>query len=87
MLNTLNEDGEVKVGKLIIRPDELVKKTTFSSKEIPLSKYSAYKFAQGRVNLYQKDKKVAFYSDMLSTINAPLLPTFLAHLLKMQTTK
>lgn len=87
MFNTLDEDGEVRVGKLIIRPDELVKKTTFSSKDLPLSKYSAYKFAQGKVNLYQKDKKVPFYSDFLSTINAPLLPDFLAHLLKMQPTK
>jgi hypothetical protein len=84
MFNTLKEGGEVTVGRLTIRPNQLIKKTTFSTKELPLSKYSAYKFAQGRVNLYQNDKKGAFHSDLLSTINAPLLPTFLGYLLKMQ---
>ena len=82
MFNTLKEDGEVAVGKLTIQPDALINVTSFRTKQLPLQSYTSYKFAQGKVHLYQKGKSLPFFSTYLSTINAPLLPTFLGYLIR-----
>jgi len=82
MFNTLREEGEVAVGKLTIHPDKLINVTTFRTKRLPLSSYTSYKFAQGKVHLYESGRSLPFFSTYLSTINAPLLPAFLGYLLK-----
>ena len=81
MLTTLKEDGEVAVGKLTIQPDTLFNVTSFRTKQLPLQRYTSYKFAQGKVSLYESGKSLPFFSTYLSTINAPLLPAFLGYLL------
>ena len=61
MLNTLSENGEVSVGKLTIKPDYLFNVTSFRTKQIPLHKYTSYKFAQGKVRLYESGKSLPFF--------------------------
>jgi len=82
MFKVLREEGEVAVGKLTIQPDTLINVTMFRTKQLPLSRYTSYKFAQGKVHLYENGRSLPFFSTYLSTINAPLLPAFLGYLLK-----
>lgn len=70
--DVLRSNGELKIGSLTITRHEIIKKSTFGTKSLPLSEYLQTTVGQGMVKVYGQNNKM-FFSCALSVINAPLI--------------
>ena len=68
----LRNNGELKIGTFTITRHELIKKSLFGSKTLPLSEYGQTTVGQGMVKVFAKNNKL-FFSCALSVMNAPII--------------